>query len=506
MTTTRTYDRPSEADIRHLAAAEAPVILQLLNGEQGRITAGGAASTQAAPVLALNSVPADAGTAIEVELDVAAELAEAAVRPLNSWATNAYRPRRGESAVRLAGSLVGLRERVTARLEFSDTAKRGPERRRLAAMLAGYYGIEFEHVYTWRQVYIEVGCEITETGHWRAISERKEVQEHSYGHGRTDARIWGTPAAVARFVAVLPIVLEEIDRLSLAWGKEVATWLTGAGEYWTTPGERRTTVRHARARFAESFAYALGASTTPPGAGEMDPGMPLPHQCESAALAALREHGWTWLEQWQRPETEAVYEGCASLAERIASRLAEQRSRAAQAAAVEQFEAQAAAEPAAAVERDADRTVRVELTAEDLAALDTLLHSEPAEDLGYRDAPITAPAPRAEAAADSAEDLRAQAAILVELGAPAAAQLLLDQAAELESADAAELLPTVAAEPAAASAGTPAADPAERSAAPVAAPLPPQPIHRTAAVPRLVPAGPWRPSLAPPVERFALAA
>jgi len=495
MTATCTFrHRPTESDIRHLAAAERPVILQLLTGQNTRITATGAATTQAGPVLALDSAATADGTAIEVELEVAAEFAEAAVRPLNASVANPYRPRRGEPAARLVGQLVGHRERVTTRLEFSDTAKRGPERRRLAVLLASYYGVEFERVVTWRQVYIDTGHEITESGHFRATSERRDVSTHSYGHGRTDARIWGPAAGVAKFAAVLPIVLEEIDRLSLAWGKQVSAWLTGAGEYWCTPGERRTAVRHARARYAESLAYALGSSVVPSGGGEMDPTTPLPHQYASAVLATLREHGWTWLDQWQRPETEATYEGCASLAERIASQLAEQHSQAYSAQRKAEAAARHAAADALAAQRAADlaRPHHV-LTPEDLAEMDRAPRPQRVEE-EFTEQPITARAPRP-AVVETAEDLRTQAAILVELGAPAAAQFLLDQADELEQATATD-------EPTAAPSGQPA---------PAEAPAPvrqlPQPIHRTAPVPRLIPAGPWQPAFSPPpADRFALTA
>ncbi|MFG3229398.1 hypothetical protein ACGF07_32075 [Kitasatospora sp. NPDC048194] len=458
MTTARSFHRPTEADIAHLAKAEHPVILQLMTGHRGRVTPTGAVGTVYGPVLDL-AVPAGLHEAgLTVELDVAAELAEAAVKPLHPWLVNAYQPKRGESAVRLVGSLVAWNGRVTAKLEFSDTAKRGPERRKLSALLAKYYGVSFDQVFTWHESYIDAGFEIDDFGRMRGISKREEVRHFAYGHGRTDARIWGAPAAVAKFVAVLPIVLEQFDILSLAWGKRVQKWLTTTeqGETYCMPRERRGTVTRARRDFAEALAFALGQYGSPNSkTTKVDPTKSLPYQSDAAAVETLDELGWwEWLEQWQRPETEAAYASCAELAERIAARIADERAKAGAAESLRRIEAelaeQRAAEEAYAADIEAALArVNTKPTAEQLAALAEAELAEAEEELGYREVPPCPVPPRVEEP-ETAEELRAQAAILVELGAPAAAQILLDRADALEpaeeAAEAEELLPSVEAD------------------------------------------------------------
>ncbi|MEU7095899.1 hypothetical protein [Kitasatospora aureofaciens] len=448
------------ADVAALAAAEYPVMLQLVTGRSARTLPHGAAITGRMPARAVELADIrEAEDVLTVEVEAAAELAQAAVRPLHPWATDPYKPQRGEAGVRLVGALVGSGRRITAKLEFNDASQRGPERRKLAALLAPYYGVEFERVCTWRQYDIETGYEKTERGAWRATSERREVPEFSYGRGRTDARIWGTPADVARYVAVLPIVLDELDRLSLQWGKQVRRWLTttDAGECFAIPSERRSIEARARREFRETIAYALGAATSPTGVpATVDPTQPLPFQSRAAALAALAEHGRQWLDQWQRPKTEAALETCAILADRIAARITEARAEAARAAAEAERAAAAPAavepvvveapvaeladvEPAVDAADDdqaaAELIAAVELAAAELAATaaDASDEDEDEAELGYREAPHSEPAPRVERHETPAE-LRAQAAILQELNAPAAARILLDQAEEMERA------------------------------------------------------------------------
>ena len=374
----------TDADMARLATAEYPVMLQLVTGRPGRTIAGGAAVTSTAPARTLDLAdirPAE--DVLTVEVQAAAELAQAAVRPQHPWASNPYQPKRGEAGVRLVGALVGSGQRITTRLEFSDTSKRGPERRKIAALLAPYYGVEFERVCTWRQHDIETGYKQTEHGAWRTTSERREIPEFSYGHDRTDARIWGTPGTVARYVAVLPIILDELDRLSLQWGKEVRKWLTtDAGERFAIPSERRSIEARARREFCETFAYSLGAAGTPSGVSStVDPNRPLPYQSRAAALAALSEHGWfQWLDQWQRPQTEAAYESCAILADRIADRISEARAEVARAAAA------LAAEPADVEQTPAgaeDHAAEPNAAAELAAAVVEADEAEP----GYREAP-----------------------------------------------------------------------------------------------------------------------
>ncbi|MGW2255088.1 hypothetical protein ACWCXH_33625 [Kitasatospora sp. NPDC001660] len=443
----------TRADLAQLAAAEHPVMVQLVTGQPGRWTSTGAAltGTMTTPATMLNpshvAAPAVEGL-LAAEVTVAAELAQASVRPLNPTIADPYRPRHGEPAVRLVGQLVGLGQRVTARLEFSDTSKRGPERRRLAVSLAAYYEVEFERVVTWHHRDIDTGYAYDEQGRMHGTSRREEYAKHSYGQGRTDARVWGEAEAVAKFCAVLPIVLEEIDRLSLTWGKRVSAWLTSpAGEHYTTPRERRGTVTHARREFAATLAHCLGRHGSPTGVrDEVDPGRSLPYQARSAAIEEFKAIGQSqWLEQWQRPQTEAVYERCAALAGHLAAHIQEERTKAAAAADLQRIEQQAAAEAAAAAEIAAQDAAHrtIVLTEEEMAQLDTAAAQvEPAETeeptTGHRELPLTEPAHRVEPAVETADDLRAQAAILQKLGAPSVAAMLLAQAEELEAAELAE--------------------------------------------------------------------
>ncbi|MFI9366063.1 hypothetical protein ACIG5E_34185 [Kitasatospora sp. NPDC053057] len=441
------------AEVAELAAAEHPVMVQLVTGQPGRWTSTGAAltGTMTTPAAMLNpahvAAPAVEGL-LAAEVTVAAELAQASVRPIMPAIADPYRPRRGEAAVRLVGHIVGVGRRVTARLEFSDTSKRGPERRRLAVSLAAYYDVEFERVVTWHHRDIDTGYAYDEQGRMHGTSRREEYAKHSHGHGRTDARVWGEAEAVAKFCAVLPIVLEEIDRLSLAWGKRVSAWLTSpAGEHYTTPRERRGTVAKARREFAETLAHCLGRHGSPAGVREeVDPGRSLPYQARSAAIEKFEEIGGSeWLEQWQRPQTEAVYERCAALAGHLAAHIQEERTKAAAAAERDRIEQRVAAEAAAAAEIAAQDAAHrtIVLTEEEMAQLDTAAaHVEPAETeepaTDHRELPLTEPAHQVEPVAETAADLRAKAAILQQLDAPSAAALLLARAEELEAAELAE--------------------------------------------------------------------
>ncbi|MFD9593109.1 DUF6884 domain-containing protein [Kitasatospora sp. NPDC059973] len=386
--------------------------------------------------------PAAPGTETAAELPfdvkVSEDTAEAAAYNLPAQWANPYTPRRGEAAVRLVNGFTAYRNNAGARLEFADTSRRGPERRELAATLGLYFGVHFEKIVNFRTVYVDTGHEITPSGHWRGTSERREIRESRLGRGRTDARASAAPADLARFCAVLPIVLDELDRLSGIWGRRCAAWLTGEGEHWCTPAERRTAVRHFRREFSAALAHALAMPAQAGTEEDLDPGKPYPHQARAAARAALRELGDDWLDRVTRPGTEAAYRLAATTAEQLAAGVADrhaaEHARAARQRLETELAERRAAEQQRAAELDADR---VELTAEQLAELDRVLHPQdyPADDEpGYVEAPITATgAPvQLEPEPDAAE-LRERAELLRGIGAHVAAEALLDRAAELDA-------------------------------------------------------------------------
>ncbi|MFD4535603.1 hypothetical protein ACFWNL_18185 [Kitasatospora sp. NPDC058397] len=376
-------------------------------------------------------------TELPFAVEVSEEYAQAATGSLPARWANPYTPRRGEPAVRLAsGFSSATRGNAGVQLEFADTSRRGPERRRLAATLGAHWGIYIEPVVTYRTIYVDTGSEITPEGRWRGTSERREITERRLGHGRTDARISAAPGDLARYCAILPILLDHLDRLSANWGRRCAAWLTGPGEHWCTPAERRTAVRHFRAEFAEALAYAL-ATGAPENAEEIDPDRPFPHQSRTAALLARRELGDGWLDQVTRPETEAAYRLAATTVEQLAADVADRRAADHARADRERFEAELAERQTTAAQRAAEAAAdRVKLTETQLAELDRLLHPRdyPADDEpGYNEVPLAAGTPvQLEAEPDAAE-LRRRAELLRGIGAHVAAEMLLDRAAQLDA-------------------------------------------------------------------------
>ncbi|MFF2548352.1 hypothetical protein ACFVUY_38145 [Kitasatospora sp. NPDC058063] len=377
------------------------------------------------------------GTELPFATEVNEDYGQAATGSLPAQWTNPYTPRRGEPAVRLASGLSSAtRGNVGVRLEFSDTSRRGPERRALAATLGAHWGIYVEPVVTYRTIYVDTGSEITPDGRFRGTSERREITERRLGHGRTDARISATPADLARYCAILPILLDDLDRLSAAWGRRCAAWLTGPGEHWCTPAERRIAVRHFRGEFAEALAYAL-TTQAPADVEEIDPNRPFPHQARTAALLARRELGDNWLDRVTRPETEAAYRLATTTVEQLAAAVADRRAAEHARAAREQFEAEQAERQAAEAQHAAEHAAaaRFEPTEAQLAELDRLLHphDHPADDEpAYREAPLAAAPVQLETEPDAAE-LRHRAELLRGIGAHGAAEALLDRAAQLDA-------------------------------------------------------------------------
>ncbi|MFD8597701.1 DUF6884 domain-containing protein [Kitasatospora sp. NPDC059646] len=370
----------------------------------------------------------------DVELD--ADTATAYVPSLpDAWA-DPYTPKRGASPVRLVRGFTAHRGTAGARLEFSDTSRRGPERRELAAALGRHFGVHFETVVTYRTVYVDTGSEITDNGCFRGTSERQEIREVRLGRTRTDATVSAAPGDLARFVAVLPVLLDELDRLSAPWGKRCADWLTGEGEHWCTPSERRAAVTRFRREFRRDLVNVLTLPYTPRTAEEeLDPGRPFPHQSRAAARESVREIGRKWLNQVTRPGTEAAYLLAVTTAEQLAAASADRRSAEAARATLQRIEAELAEQRAARAEQAAEPdTGRVVLTEIQLAQLDRLL-DHPADDEPDRSEaqPAAAAAPVRIEAAPGAAELRERAELLRQIGAHGAAEVLLARAAELDA-------------------------------------------------------------------------
>ncbi|MFJ4680595.1 hypothetical protein [Kitasatospora sp. NPDC088783] len=189
---------------------------------------------------------------------------------------------------------------------FSDRNRRAPERRRLAILLTGAYGLSGVGRARWRTVTEDTGMELTASGHLRGTSETSERLEWRDGHRRDDLEVRGDSAEqVARFAEELPDVLDRLDELSAAWAamyrRELATHRDS--EYWMTPQEHDAAVRRWRRDFAEAVAHTLAdaADGVALAAGAEEAVATLHQHADAAALAALRVVGLRPL-AWPRPE------------------------------------------------------------------------------------------------------------------------------------------------------------------------------------------------------------
>ncbi|WP_043463457.1 hypothetical protein [Kitasatospora sp. MBT66] len=182
-----------------------------------------------------------------------------------------------------------------ARFEFSDTSKRGPDRRELAISLAHYFKLTpVRHPVskTWTE---DTGHEVV-NGALRATSRTRERIEMRAGRGRTDLELEGEAEALAAFAEVLPDALAALDRLSAAGGALYRRQLKtlDQAEYLMTPQEQPGAVQRWRREFSQALAGATGRRAVP--VELVHPGTFLHGQAETAAATALAELGPRWLE------------------------------------------------------------------------------------------------------------------------------------------------------------------------------------------------------------------